>query len=153
LGSEAAEKVQLPVGAILVSLMTFLFAFLEMAPEWLPTFSGRFPAMVQGNIPEALALMVCTLLVLSGLILVIRGDGRGIRYHLAGSMLTVFVGTVISLVGISWTVVEVAKGAPLTVEMFLGSGTMAGALLALVALGTVRRTLLRMDTKGSGDGS
>ncbi len=146
MGSDASDQVQIPVGLVgLVGSLASLLILLELAPKELSTLSGRVPEMVRGNIPETLALLVCSLLVWSALVLVLRKDKRGIRYLIAGTMLSAFVGAVIMLVGTSWTIVRVLNGDKVTAELFLGSGTLSGALLALIALGTLKRALYRID--------
>lgn len=146
MGSNASDQVQLPVGLTgLVGSLGTLLVLLELAPKELSTLSGRVPEMVRGNIPETLALLVCSLLVWSALVLVLRKDKRGIRYLMAGTMLSVFVGTVIMLVGTSWTIVKLLNGDTVTAELFLGSGTLSGALLALIALGTLKRAHSNLD--------
>ncbi len=154
MGSDTSGPEQLPIGpAALVGTLASFMVLLELAPEELSTFSGRFPALVQGNIPEALALLVCSILIISALVLVILKDIRGIRYLMAGTMLSVFVGSVIMLAGASWTIVRALNGGPVTAEMFLGSGTLSGALLAMIALAALRRAFRRIDTKMPGGGT
>ena len=153
MASEAPKDLRLPIGpAIGVGTLTFVMSMLGLAPEGIVTLSGALPAVVKSDIPASLALLVCSVMVMGSVPSSLKGKAKGMSYLTAGTMLTVFVGAVLTLVGTSFLATRVLSGEHLSIGLVLRSGMLAGALLTLLAIGASRRTLFHIEGQMQGGG-